>query len=129
MRIGSVHTLFKIPRKFSVYFSTNHFFPQIKFSGADVWCREYINRASGSHTSSWISSHCRERHPTTPSDQIKATARRRPDNRPSAGLDIPFACLFKKKNEIKLNLLVSLIFLATTRLYITQSFNWKINRW
>ena len=62
----------------------------------------------------------RERHPIAPSDQIKATAGRRIDNPPPAGQifhPLVYFFLFNKQN--KRNLLVSLIFLATTRLYIT----------
>ena len=60
-----------------------------------------------------------ERHPITPSDQIKATARRRIDPPPASRPDILSACLsysFSKQNKLNL---VSLIFLATTRLYTT----------
>ena len=113
---GSAHTLFKIPRKFLVikklYFSTNNFFPQIVFSGAGVWSQEHINRTSRDHMDSWIpQSSLRASH------QIKATTCHRPDSWP----DIPFTCLFYLFNKWnKQNLLVSLIFLATTCLYITS---------
>ena len=53
-------------------------------------------------------------------DQIKATSCHRTDNTPASQPDISSACLFYLFNkQNKLNLLVSLIFLATTRLYIT----------
>ena len=87
LRIGFVHSLFKIPRKFTLkkglFFKQSFFFPQIVFSGAGVWSREHINRASRGHTGSWITG-CRwDRHSTTPSDQIKESACPRLDNRPS----------------------------------------------
>ena len=122
--IGSSHSLFKIPRKFSVIkkvcFSTYHVFPQIVFSGAGVWSREHINRASGGHTGSWIPTVAEsvtwQHHQTRSKQPLAAdliTARQ-----PARYSIRLFIFLFNKRN--KLNLLVSLIFLATTRLYITM---------
>ena len=89
------------------------------FSGAGIWSREYINRASGSHKSSWMNNRRRERHLTTPSGQIKATACRQPVSR--FRYSICLFILFISINEIKLNLLVSLIFLTITRLIVQSA--------
>ena len=120
LRIGSAHSLFKIPRKFSVikkkvYFSTNHFFS----TNSIFWSRCL---RLGTYKLDKRRSHGQlNRQPS-----LRAS----PDNtvRPNQSnclpptvsrSDISFACLFYSFNKRnKLNLLVGLIFLATTRLYI-----------
>ena len=122
---GSTHSRSKIPRKFSVikkkvYFSTNHFFPQVVFSGAGIWSREDINRPSRSHTPVESPTVLRVSPDNTvrPDQSNCLSPNRHP---PVSQPDISSVCLFYLFNEQnKLNLLVSLIFLATTRLYITE---------
>ena len=106
------------------------FFLQIVFSGASVWSREYINRASGGHTSRWIHRHCWECHPTTLSDQIKATTCCRPDNCPSAGLDILFTCLFRLTSWKFLfkNLLIFFVYLYGNNGLVLKNEKEKFNQ-
>ena len=90
------------------------FFPRVVFSGAGVWSQEHINRPSRGHVPVESSAILR----ASPDNTIQ------PDQSNCLSLnsqqDISSACLFYLFNkQNKLNLLVSLIFLATTRLYIT----------
>ena len=110
-----MHSLSKIPRKFSVIknrfiFQTIIFFPQVVFSGAGVWSWEDINRPSRGHMPVESPSILR----ASPDNTV------RPDQSNCLSLNISSACLFYLFNkQNKLNLLVCFIFLATTHLYIT----------
>ena len=133
--MASAHSLSKIPRKFSVIkrksiFQPIIFFPQIVFSGAGVWNREHINRPNRGHTPvessavPWASPD----NTVRPDQSNRLSPNRQP---PASRPDISFACLFYSFNkQNKLNCLVSLIFLATIRLYITfasyQTYNYKL---
>ena len=124
LHIGSTHSLSKIPRKVSVIkkksiFQPIIFFPLVEFSGAGVWNWEHINRPNRGHTPVEL--------PAGPRASPDNTVRPDQSNRLSPNRQPPVsrpymssACLFYLFNkQNKLNLLVSLIFLATTRLYIT----------
>ena len=119
-----MHSLSKNPRKFSVIkkrsiFQTIIFFPQVVFSGASVWSWEHINRPNRGHLPVEFLTVLRASpNNTVQPDQSNCLSlnRQPPSSRP----DILSACLFYLFNiQNKLNLLVSLIFLATTCLYIT----------
>ena len=122
--IGSARSLSKIHGKFSVikkknYFSTHHFFPQVVFSGAGVRSREHINKPIRGHTPAESPAVLRASPDNTVRLDLsnRLSPKRQP---PSARSVISSACLFYLFNkQNKLNLLVILIFLATTRLYIT----------
>ena len=96
------------------------FFPQVVFSGASVWNREHINRPNRGHSP--------VESPAVPGASPDNTVRPDQSNRsspnrhpPANRPNISSACLFYLFNkQNKLNLLVSLICLATTRLYITK---------
>ena len=123
--MASVHSLSKIPRKFSVIkkksiFQPIIFFPQVAFPGAGVWNRKLINRPNRGHRVVEWSAITRASFDNTvrPDQSNRSSPNWHPP--PTSRPDISSACLFYLFNkQNKLNLIVSLIFLATTRLYIT----------
>ena len=119
-----MHSLSKIPRKFSVIkkksiFQPVIFFPQVSFSGASVRNREHINRPNRGHPpveslAVWRASPDNTVRP----DQSNCSS---PNGQPPTSQpDVLSACLFylfNKKN--KLNLLVRSYFSCNHTLYIT----------
>ena len=97
------------------------FFPHVVFSGAGVWSWEDINRLSRGHMPVelpvvlWASPD----NTVRPDQNNHLSLNRWPP--PVSQPDISSTCLFYLFNkQNKLNLHVGLIFLATTRLYITS---------